>query len=91
MKLQRYWMKYDGFDECICEQACDSGSWVQADEAEDAIAERDARIEKLKRVCSVLYFGAEDYLRKLAENEYSGCASTQRKTQTELKELLEGK
>jgi hypothetical protein len=49
--------------------------------------EKDDRIEKLTRACSVLYFGSEDYLRRLAENEYSGCASTQRK---ELKELLEG-
>ena len=56
-------------------------------EKNDAIAERDARIERLKRACSVLYFGSEDYLRKLAENAYSSCA----KTQTELKDLLEGK
>jgi hypothetical protein len=55
------------------------------------IAIKDARIERLKRACSILYFGVEDYLRRLAENEYSGCASTQRKTQTELKELLEAK
>jgi hypothetical protein len=38
---------------------------------------------KLKSHCAIA--------RWLAENEYSGCASTQRKNQTELKEALEAK
>ncbi len=79
MRLERYsTCNYSEFD------FSSTGEWVKASDAEALENEN----EKLKRACSVLYFGSEEYLRKLAENEYSGCASTQRK---ELKELLEGK
>jgi len=45
-------------------------------------------IEQLTRALSVLYFGSEDVLRYLAENEFSGCSGTQRECLTELHDYL---
>ena len=35
---------------------------------------------KLLRACAVLYYGADAEMIRLAENEFSGCAGTQRTT-----------
>jgi hypothetical protein len=40
------------------------------------------------KALSVLYFGSDDDLRYLAENEYSGCSGTQRECLTELHDYL---
>lgn len=43
---------------------------------------------KLLRACAVLYHGADDEIRRLAENEFSGCASTMRDQLNELEVFL---
>jgi len=48
-----------------------------------------AEIERLKRALNVLYFGVDKQLQRLAENEYSNCASTQRDEQFELRKVLD--
>jgi hypothetical protein len=45
-------------------------------------------IDRLKRACHVLYYVADDGVRRLAENEFSGCASTQRDNPYELEKYL---
>ena len=57
MTLQRYCMQYNGFDECVDEEAYDGGEWVKAFEALDIIevqkeqiAKRDAEIASLKKM-----------------------------------------
>ena len=43
---------------------------------------------KILRACSVLYYGADEEMQRLAENEFSGCASTQRHKLDELQTFL---
>lgn len=47
-ELQRYCMQYDGFEECVIEEAYDRGEWVKASDAESALAAKDARIKELE-------------------------------------------
>ena len=43
---------------------------------------------KLLRACAVLYYGADAEMIRLAENEFSGCAGTQRTNNKELDMFL---
>jgi len=43
----------------------------------------------LIRALSVLYFGSDEFMQQLAENEFADCASTQRDKLTPLKEILD--
>jgi len=45
-------------------------------------------IDSLTRALCVLYHGSDEHLTRLAENEFSGCASTQREHPTELNDYL---
>jgi hypothetical protein len=45
-------------------------------------------VNKIISALSVLYFGAEDELKRVAENVFSGCASTQRENPKELELFL---
>lgn len=48
-QMQRYCMQYDGFEECVIEEAYDRGAWVKASDAEAALAEKDKEIARLRR------------------------------------------
>jgi hypothetical protein len=43
---------------------------------------------KALRALAVLYYGADEEMQRLAENEFSGCASTQRNKLNELESFL---
>jgi len=68
--------------------------WVLVSDAE-ALEAHNKELEeenaRLRRACSVLYHGVDEDLQRLAENEYSGCASTQRDNVHELRKVLVGK
>jgi hypothetical protein len=62
MNLQRYYMGYNGFDECVDEIAADFGKWVDGDESKAALnaqallmAEKDARIKELEKALRVCH------------------------------------
>ena len=43
---------------------------------------------KLLRACAILFHGADEETVRLAENEFSGCAGTQRHIHNELEQFL---
>lgn len=53
----------------------------------ERIAELEALVTKLTRAVDVLYWGSPE-LHKVAENCFSGCASTQRENSEELRDFL---
>jgi hypothetical protein len=61
------------------------------EETRHRIQELEIENAKLRSACAVLYFGSDEYFQWLAENAYSGCASTQRESQNELRKVLEEK
>ena len=49
---------------------------------------KQLRINGIIEALGILFYGVDDTLRRLAENAFSGCTSTQRDNHKELEEFL---
>ena len=78
-------------EEIINEVMQEIAAWKRLiDTSESINVALTERIKKLTRAVEILYHGSPE-LQQVAENAFSGCASTQRDNAYELKEYLEGK